>query len=99
MFCGGIIGGRLSLKGNVPHVARNVWGRGMVPLSLSFSFFVGSTRCKQRAVHCIFAELLLYDNLAATTSGMLDEADLRVNLLADLRSMADHAYLAALGGL
>ena len=58
-----------------------------------------ATRCKQRAVHCIFAGLLLYDNLAATTSGMLDEADLRVNLLADLRSMADHAYLAALGGL
>ena len=43
--------------------------------------------------------LLLYDNLAAAASGMLDEADLRVNLLADLRSMADHAYLAALGGL
>ena len=42
---------------------------------------------------------LLYDNLAAAASGMLDEADLRVNLLADLRSMADHAYLAALGGL
>ena len=43
--------------------------------------------------------LLLYDNLAAAASGMLDKADLRVNLLADLRSMADHAYLAALGGL
>ena len=53
----------------------------------------------QRAVHCVFAEPLLYDNLTAATSGMLDEADLRVNLLADLRSMADHAYLAALGGL
>ena len=54
---------------------------------------------KQRAVHCVFAEPLLYDNLATTTSGMLDEADLRVNLLADLRGVADHAYLAALGGL
>ena len=87
------------MKGNVPHVARNMWVRGMVPLSLSFSFFVGSTRCKQRAVHCIFAEPLLYENLAAAASRMLDKADLRVNLLADLGSVADHAYPAALGGL
>ena len=87
------------MKDNVPHVACNVWLRGKDPLSLSFSFFVGSTRCKQRAVHCVFAEPLLYENFAAAASGMLDEADLRVNLLADLRSMADHAYLAALGGL
>ena len=47
----------------------------------------------------IFAEPLLYENFAAAASGMLDEADLRVNLLADLRGVADHAYLAALGGL
>lgn len=52
----------------------------------------------QRAVHCVFAEPLLYDNLTAAARGMLDEADLRMNLLADLGSMADHAYLAALGG-
>ena len=87
------------MKDNVPHVACNVWLSGKVPLSLSFSFFVGSTRCEQRAVHCIFAEPLLYEDFAAAASRMLDKADLRVNLLADLRGMADYPHLAALGGL